>query len=339
MYIWGKTWPDPEMVKAAAKAHGIVPRKSWMEIEHGVSIYIDCESRESMLFPQIELLGMPYFVYKPLRELLAVKSMPAGIKEYKPEKTDKVICRRNCASDFSKMMALFESGKISKTAKAGKQLYAKILANCGWDDAVDKNGKFCAPKDAPRPDSFKITSAMHLLAKIGGLLASEKEWAESIATGPALDFLKKLLRSYCSLNLENEKTLLPGLRFEPDPYWSDARKDILERLPCLPVDKFISCEDFEKFIKRTANGFMHANLGSAKTVDYDGSLVVVDWNNYERRALRVFLCCFCAMGMVDLAFRECAHPVKKYEKIEPSIEVAGVRLTKLGASLLNDVEF
>jgi hypothetical protein len=175
---------------------------------------------------------------------------------------------------------------------------------------------------------------MLLLAKNANLLDNGSELAKSLVTEPEEAFLKKLLDSYRNKDIVKERVLLPGFRFELHPYWCNARNDILERMSCLPVNKFISYEHFEEFIRRTANGFMRANLGSAIHIDSDGEKEAVDWNNYERRVLRIFLSSFCAMGIVDLAFRECANPVKKYVKIEPSIEGAGVRLTELGDTLL-----
>jgi hypothetical protein len=93
--------------------------------------------------------------------------------------------------------------------------------------------------------------------------------------------------------------------------WFGTRFDLLERLIGLPEGVFVSFEDFERYIKETAFGFVKINLDSCMPTAYDGARVANTWQNRESRILRVFLCCFCALGMVDLAFRECDRNSKE----------------------------
>jgi hypothetical protein len=291
--------------------------------------YMPDNSLSQLLIPN----RMPFFIRKVLSAHLPPEKIGDDVQEYVPPESEKVICRENRALDFVYMAAYCISNNVATSnGMQTKAVFAKLLETGNWEDCVESKGRFCLPKQALKPSNFKITSAMYLIA-VNCSLFGENSPLDLIKEEP-VQFLEEALRCYESHQALSEQVLLPGFKYE-GAYWKFARTGIKDVLKSLPIGKFVSFSRFETLVKTIANSFMTGFIGRAKVHRPEGDFEV-SWIENERRALQVLLCSFCALGMIDLSFKESdADPSKEDpSNSEASAEISGIRLNSLGAYLL-----
>jgi hypothetical protein len=214
-----------------------------------------------------------------------------------------------------------------------------MLSYGKWDEVIDCNGMFAAPGEASKPSSFRITSAMYLVAANCEIF-SGSAMKYKLASAPDHEIVELMLASYTNYQLVCENALMEELTF-PDRTmadWSRSRISLKWRLATLTPGRFYRFDKFEDWIRLTCYNFLTFGAGKAKVkAGYDH--VEATWEKGEHRALQAFLCCFCAMGIIDLSFRE--RPEEQYKLNNPtydepqiSTEITGLRLTQLGAYVL-----
>jgi hypothetical protein len=239
-------------------------------------------------------------------DILSQKLKPEKLvcRERVPGEDEKVICREDRALDFSEMDSYFLTTKVALDSKGlpTKAAMKKMLAKGKWEEIIDVRGLFGEPKDAPRSSSFRIASAIYLIAKNNGILEEGSKLSLMLQTAPEHEFIQRMLDLYLSRERINESALLPGLSFSGKG-WASARRAVVEMLKTLEPGKFYSYEKFEEWARLTCRRFLdNEHLYGSERLDYGYDYA--PWERNEHRVLQAFLCCFCALGIVDLSFKE-----------------------------------
>ncbi|MDR2752173.1 MAG: hypothetical protein LBC41_16070, partial [Clostridiales bacterium] len=249
-----------------------------------------------------------------LRFLESVIPLPQlNTSEYAPTQDDILICRETRATDLATFAVIFKEkglkiyGPYNKISKAHA---ANALAVGGWDEiCVTKSGKLCAPEKAPDLGCFTITSALYFIAiHIGLFNKVTPEYVDAPYHELAAHGYEVFLR--CA-----NPAILPGDLIGSGP--SDIitySKYITDALKLCPVGRFISYDKFDDYLRAKSGG----------------PLSIVDntiWDECESSSIQFFLSCYCALGMVDLSWRQIGGK-------SGYVSVTGLRLTNLGAWIL-----
>ncbi|MDR1642130.1 MAG: helicase-associated domain-containing protein [Clostridiales bacterium] len=315
LHVWNKGYENPLIAQSIAEKHGMKVCNE--NAKKKMLKYIDPKSPATLLFVNGnempgEFLEMFYAELRPVE-------IETKDKEYVPNDKHIVICREDRVFDFLSLSTIWAGINLTKYygGMAKKASLAMILEKGEWQDAVYGDGVFVEPKKAKAASSFMITSAMFLVAQMSGMLEEKSEMFTVMKNKADAEIVKKLLWHYLRSGKYNESSLwADGVA---RGYYGQARTDIMECIETLIPGHFYKFETFEKWVELTAYGFIKGNRLSQRPDDMES-------HNVE--FLEVLLCGFCAMGIVDLAFKEIWEEPK-------GRRISGVRLTNLGAYVLD----
>jgi hypothetical protein len=171
---------------------------------------------------------------------------------------------------------------------------------------------------------------MYLVAEISEVLSN----GSALIGVPDHEIVENMLEKYTSNEDPNEKALLDELYFT-DLYgtsWVASRMAVKDMLLSLTPGRFYSFDKFDEWARLTHGNFMSSGAGGCRRKDEYNQI----WEQCESRALEAFLCCYCAMGIIDLSFRESTDAVQARRLLYGAeafvfSKITALRLTQLGA--------
>ncbi|MDR1642131.1 MAG: helicase-associated domain-containing protein [Clostridiales bacterium] len=312
LVVWNRGYQTNDQMKAAAAKHGMKACNDRSSIK--ILEFMEKGSLATALFPDGYV--MPKELIETLYPLLRLKQIETNEKDYEPEDKHVLICREDRVFDFLSLSTICSNTKIAKDKNGfiTNASLARIQERGDWPDVAYCNGVIVAPKKATASGSIMITSEMYLLAQLSGLLNEKSNMFMMLQIADDAEITRKMLEYYLSSNEFQEAPYF--IEWDSHTDYCQARADVMDRIETLTPGVFYKYEAFEDWVQLTANGFARRNRIAP---------LYSSWNEYSRQALEIFLCGFCAMGIVDLAFR-----VPKEEESR----ICGVRLTKLGTCVL-----
>ena len=301
-----------------------------------------------LLFPSGK--DMPAFVLTALQTV--IEPMKCEYTEYIPSKTDFIICRENRLGDFAAVVRFVGSEQLKVTlgtCELTKAKLVKLSEIIGFEEVCDKDGCFCAPRDAKRHSDFKVAPLLFALAVNSKLIDVDKEGnvapgkqSHNLLMKPLHELAKNLFDDYtrenriCELYYTTYITAYGGERWIK---WHECRKPIFELLKTCPTETFIKFEDFNTYAQFFCGNFFRRMLNFAVTVkgynfgyDHWGGYTP-NWNECEAQIIRTILSFLSTLGMIDVAYTQNV-PRIEYDDDDFCVGIAGFRITKLGAWIL-----
>ena len=295
--------------------------------------------------------NMPPIVSNVLKKLLG--PIKFECTEYTPIKTDYIICRENRISDFATIVKIATSEHLKvkpTTFDLTPAKLAKLSEIIRFEEVCDKEGKFCLPKEAKHSNDFKVAQPLFILAANSGLLDIDKEGhvypgknAPDLLSGSPNEIAKQLFNDYLKKNTIAELRYLTYITVRDSHWlisWQECRKTIIDLLRKCPTEKFLKYEDFDNHTRMFYGNFFRRSLrygvivkGYNFTDNYYG-YYEPDWSECESQIIRLILSFLSAIGMVDIAYTENITRIK-YANADYCVGIAGFRITKLGAWLLD----
>jgi hypothetical protein len=291
---------------------------------------------------------IPPFILPVLKEIISPWRFE--YPEYKPAKTDHIICREHRTADFAGVVRFAGSEKLKVkegTFDITKAKLAKMALSIGFDEVCDNNGQFCTPKDATHTNHFMVALPLFLLAMNSELIEVNedlsvipKEEAVAFLSRPmhevARDLFNEYLRSgdICETHYITSIALSNG---EDHINWNAVRFPILRLLQSCPVGQFISYAEFERNALIACGGFFNDQVyGQVYVRGYSSSYYgryTPDWSECEAQIIRLILSFCGALGVLDIAYTERIKGFK-FENNDFHIGISGFRITPLGAWIL-----
>ncbi|MDR1643209.1 MAG: hypothetical protein LBT59_26240 [Clostridiales bacterium] len=251
---------------------------------------------------------------------------------WQPPPGSAIICRSGRVSDFATLSLYSATNSIASTSSGmpTKVALAKMQANVGWEDvAGTDDGSLCTIKEAKKPADIKIGPALHFVAENADLLAKDRMHAEILSsTEDKLGAF--ILDSYLKSNNVHETRFRTDMRAPDNQVWTSPRKYVAGILKELPVDAWVDFAYFNLRARLKDVEFLspvgHLSKRSSYRIGYT-------WNTAQRSFLEIMLRCFCAIGVVDLAFNTNPTP---FGATKQTFEIVGLRLNAFGAHLLGN---
>ncbi|MDR2751540.1 MAG: helicase-associated domain-containing protein [Clostridiales bacterium] len=251
-----------------------------------------------------------------------------GLHEATPLPDDRIIAREGRIGDLSQIAVFFskKSFAVDSNGMVTKATLALMQSFGGWDEVAELQGAFCSPKEAKTRDGLKVSSALYIIARTAFLQSGNNE----ILSLPAPALAKKAYSLYMNTNDTPESTLICINKISVYSRSFETPKKILEHLlkQC-PVGKFVSFDSFDQAIKLRQPAFFQC---AASFYRSGFNIKNPWWEECEQRFIELYFGALCALGMVDLAWRE---NVRLHETFPPSVAIHAFRLTSLGAWILD----
>jgi len=305
-------------------------------------------TKTPLLFPSGK--DLPPFILEVLQTV--IEPLKCEYNKYIPTKTDYIICRENRLGDFAAVVRFAGSEQLKVTVGTfalTKSKLVKLSETIGFEEVCDKDGRFCAPRDAKRNNDFKVAPLLFALAANSNLVDVTTEGdvlpgkqSTNLLMKPFHELAKKLFADYakenriCELHYITYITAYGGERWIK---WNECRKPIFELLKKCPVETFVKFEDFNKYAQFFCGNFFRRMLNFAVTVkgynfgyNHWGGYNP-NWNECEAQIIRLILSFLSTIGMIDIAYTQ-NTPRIEYDDDDFCVGIAGFRITKLGAWIL-----
>jgi hypothetical protein len=318
---------------------------SYLKFLHLLTRHIP-ETKAVLLFPNGR--EMPSFIFEVLQPI--VEPMKYKYEKYVSTKADYVICRESRIGDFASIVRFAGSEQLKVkegTYDITKAKLVKLSETIGFEEVCDREGTFCALKEAKRNRDFKVAPLLFALAANSQLL--DIDTTGNVSPGkqstdqlimPPHELAKKLFNDYIHENKIYElhyATNVTSYDREKWIKWDECRKTITLLLKTCPTETFIKFEDFNKYAKIFCIDFFRRLLyyyigGYSFSYSHVGSYDSM-WDEREAQIIMVILSFLSALGMIDIAYTQNVRRTKySYEYFY--VGISGFRITKLGAWIL-----
>jgi hypothetical protein len=305
-----------------------------------------------LLFPSGK--DMPPFILKTLQTV--IKPMEWKYEEYVPLKTDFIICRENRLGDFASLVRFISTEQIKvavETFDLTKAKIVKLSETIGFEEVCDRNGKFCALREAKRSSNFKVAPLLFALAINSKLVEVDsegnvlpgKQSADLFIKLPQ-EFAKRLFDDYAKENGIREFNYVPYIKVyggEGWVKWDNCRKLVFELLKSCPMGVFVKFKDFNKYANIFLGDIFRQVINCSILIK-EANFSYTPWGNYrpdwdecEAQLIRIILSFLSTIGIIDIAYTQ-NIPRVKYSYDDFYVGIAGFRITKLGAWILGMVD-
>ena len=305
------------------------------------------DTKTVLFFPNGK--DMPDFVLDVLKTVL--DPLKFEYKDYVPAEPDHIIRRESRISDFAALVRFTASERLKvkkNTYDLTKAKLAKLAEAIGLEEVYDNGGKFGTPKEVSGNNDFKVAQPLFVLAANSRLVEIDSDGnvtpgliSPDLLSLPFKDQAKKLFEDYFNENSISELDYITYITSYGSDYWvnwHECRKSIIDLLKTCPSEKFISFDDFNRYMKSARGNFFRRLLNGSVTVKgynfgrYYGRYRP-DWDECEAQIIRLVLSFLSAIGMVDAVYSENV-PRIKFNNDDYCVGISGFCITKLGAWIL-----
>lgn len=285
-------------------------------------------------------------VFKEALESLVPKRV-ISFNESKPNDKESyyayIIDRQSRVTDFDYFIKYINSNKVKPTAKnrsLAKKDLIKIYNELNYNDIIrDKNSLNVS--DIKRIEDTTVSFGIFKLLTLSNVINDKHEYftlgkaSNEFVKLNKIDKVKVLLNGYINSNInEIERITAALIKTESNPDLELSREYLIDMLKKLPINKWVSGEDFKKEVRMDNYKFIRKNLSSCLVRDdyYNSYYNSPEFYQLECPFIDIFLSEYMSvLGIVDVLVTNTY--TDDWSEREYN-EVSYLRLTDFGAIVL-----